>query len=334
MTNKLDVEGETCGVDLKELASTTVRKDALDIQISSPTNFRDVTVEKLLKVRSINGKDTEDLMTTNTNQTIDCNFEAKKNVKVTGNLITDGHINGVSTEVLSKTYSHGPNNVHTISAEEYKFNHNLTMEKLIVRGTIQGKDFSNTAHTQHLIKVSDAGLRFTGVKTFTSLVTIAKDSTVTSYNGLAVESLQFQTLDDDIVVTSPCMFHGNVNSKIVQSNDGDIIAEIVNGFKWDDILTNSIPLGENIDPHHLRYLVFDSVVVGGNLTTKTFQGHRFEDFIRLDSTDQNLGDVTVRKIKIIGPNVQVGGLINGVKLEDEFDRTIMVCRIFSVPYMY
>lgn len=307
---------------MKDLESTTVRKDALDIQIPGQSHFHDILVEKAVRVGSINGRNPDDLLTTHTNQTISCNFEAKKNVRILGNLATDGHVNGVSTEILSKTYSLGKNNTHTINAD-YKFNHNLTTEKLIVRGKIQGKDFSNTANNRHLIKVNDAGLKFTGVKTFTSAVIIGKDSNVKLYNGLPLETLNLQTLDQDIIIPATTTFHGPVYARTVQLNEGSHInAETVMGHKWDDILANSIPIGEEVDPEHLRHLIFDNVIVDRHLNTRNFQGHRFEDFIRLDS-DQNMGQLKVKKVKITGTTLTVGGLVNGLNIQEEFERTIM-----------
>ncbi|XP_059619593.1 uncharacterized protein LOC132263698 isoform X2 [Phlebotomus argentipes] len=328
----LSVDSNVNTRDFKDFLSNLVSKSNDTIVLTGHKTFKkDLHVTEGVEVAFINDLNVSSILTQDRYSVIDGDLTVSGNLTVQ-RLILNGKINRFPFYKLTDLYSYDLNdNFHHIWGNVYLQDHPY-VDHLIVDGYLN--DLKNiTEYVKGIQMKSQKVFNFTGKKIFTRPA-FFRDSLGANF----VNGIDFRDLVENVIINDPyntVEIHGDVYfdstyprtypiDSFIETPEifigGNLTAESIVGCNPGQLIREAVWKDE--DMHLFMNITFHPGVNAESIETGFLNGIPMSKYITLH-TEQEIEDTLVVADVEVNQPISVDGFVNGVKLPEEHENTLM-----------
>ncbi|RZF37415.1 hypothetical protein LSTR_LSTR011692 [Laodelphax striatellus] len=325
----LQVEGLVSGNNFTEFLHDAVRSNENNTQITSKKVFeKGLNIEGDLNLTLWNGVKVEDVLTRSSNQILK-NKLITKNIKFSDKtnpryFQVDGLLNGINFSELKENWKYSDDGVSQWHGN-LSFGNDVTIDNFTIEGFILGTNFTKFVEN---VYIKNKNLNSSPSVILENDVSVLGDIFITgSYNDMNVEEFSKNV----VFTTEMSEVKGNVSftGKLIVSKDLRVFKSLdpvtlygcdVEEWKNNAIYINKFRKNDLPIPGKLR---FNKVTVSGNLNTDLIDDVDLNKAIFLNKHQTIHEPLKFSKV-VVTKNVEVGRLVNGIHLQEEYEKTLLV----------
>uniref|UniRef100_A0A1B0CMF7 Uncharacterized protein n=2 Tax=Lutzomyia longipalpis TaxID=7200 RepID=A0A1B0CMF7_LUTLO len=322
----LSVEGKLNGENFELFLQNIIQRSHDPIILAGRKTFKKTLhVAKGIQVDYINDLHVDSMLIQNRSNVINGDLSISGNLTVK-KLNFLGKINGYPITHLMDLYSYDPSeNLHHIHGDVHFYDHPY-VHHLVVDGSLNNLDHI-TEYMEGILLHTQRGRNITGKKIFRNDVFFDNTLKVGIVNGI-----DFQDFVDNVVLIDKSGYSADIHGSVTFLNglveapevfvQQNLIAHTIMGCSLHNLIGDAVWTDRDLElPLNITF--GPGALLAESIESDSLNGIPMSKFITLH-TEQEIEETLVVPDVLVNQPISVDGFVNGVKLPEERENTLMI----------